>query len=93
MTLSPPRHIEAPFHHWLTTHLAVYLDRLPETIDATVPLAEYGADSVCALSLCGDIEDDFGIVVEPSLLWDHPTVAQLAAHLTARGADPARGQR
>lgn len=50
-------------------------------------------DSVCALSLCGDIEDDFGIVVEPSLVWDHPTVAHLTAHLTSRGADPDRWQR
>ncbi|MFF4402725.1 acyl carrier protein [Streptomyces sp. NPDC001480] len=88
MTPYPPWHTEAPLHQWLTTHLAVYLDRVPESIDATVPLAEYGMDSVGALSLCGDIEDDFGILVEPSLVWDHPTVAQLVAHLAARGADP-----
>ncbi|WP_405876790.1 acyl carrier protein [Streptomyces sp. NBC_01136] len=87
MTPSPPWHTEAPLYQWLTTHLAVYLDRLPESIDPTVPLAEYGMDSVCALSLCGDIEDDFAIAVEPLLVWDHPTVALLAAHLTARGAD------
>ena len=93
MTPSPPWHTEAPLHQWLITHLAVYLDRLPENIEATVPLAEYGMDSVCALSLCGDIEDDFGIVVEPSLVWDHPTVAHLTAHLTSRGADPDRWRR
>ncbi|MGW7260557.1 acyl carrier protein [Streptomyces sp. NPDC054834] len=92
MTLSPPRHSEAPLHQWLTTHLAVYLDRLPENIDPTVPLAEYGMDSVCALSLCGDIEDEFGITVEASLAWDHPTVSDLAVHLAARGADPANGR-
>jgi len=91
MTFSPPRHAEVSLHQWLTTHLAVYLDRLPESIDPTVPLAEYGMDSVCALSLCGDIEDDFGITVEPSLAWDYPTVAELAAHLVARGVDTANG--
>ncbi|MGH1554865.1 acyl carrier protein [Streptomyces sp. L7] len=62
------------------------------SIDPTVPLAEYGMDSVCALSLCGDIEDDFGITVEPSLAWDHPTVAELAAHLAAHGVDTADGR-
>ncbi|MHB9864467.1 acyl carrier protein [Streptomyces sp. YIM S03343] len=93
MTPSPTRHIEVPLQQWLTTHLAVYLDRLPESIEATVPLAEYGMDSVCALSLCGDIEDDFGLIVDPSLAWDHPTVAQLAAYLRSRGADPERGRR
>jgi acyl carrier protein len=87
MTSSPPRRIEAPLHQWLTTHLAVYLDRPPENIDPTVPLATYGMDSVCALSLCGDIEETFGFSVDPSLAWDHPTVGELAAHLAARGAD------
>jgi acyl carrier protein len=93
MTPSPPRRTEAPLQQWLTTRLAVYLDRLPESIEATVPLAEYGMDSVCALCLCGDIADDFGIVVESSLAWDHPTVARLAAYLMTRGADPERGHR
>jgi acyl carrier protein len=93
MTPSPPRHSEVPLQEWLTTRLAVYLDRLPENIEATMPLAEYGMDSVCALSLCGDIEDDFGIVVESSLAWDHPTVARLTAYLMRRGADPERGRR
>ncbi|MFD7033109.1 acyl carrier protein [Streptomyces sp. NPDC059917] len=93
MKHSPSRHGEPPLYQWLTAHLAVYLDRLPESIDPTVPLAEYGMDSVCALSLCGDIEDDFGVAVEPSLAWDHPTVAALAAHLAAHGVREAKGSR
>jgi acyl carrier protein len=40
-------------------------------------------DSVCALSLCGDLEDVFGLEVEPTLLWDHPTVDSLVRHLAA----------
>jgi acyl carrier protein len=89
LPLSP--HGTAPLHHWLTDRLAVYLDRLPDTIDPTVPLAEYGMDSVGALSLCGDIEDAFGIAVDPSLAWDHPTVVALVAHLSSRGVALAPG--
>lgn len=85
MSLPVSPHSAAPLHHWLTDRLAVYLDRLPDSIDPTVPLAEYGMDSVGALSLCGDIEDTFRIAVDPSLAWDHPTVVALVAHLTARG--------
>lgn len=68
---------------WLLDRLAVYLRRPAEGIDPTVPLAEYGMDSVCALSLCGDLEDVFGLEVEPTLLWDHPTVDSLVRHLAA----------
>jgi acyl carrier protein len=38
---------------------------------------------VCALSLCGDLEDVYGLEVEPTLLWDHPTVDSLVRHLAA----------
>jgi acyl carrier protein len=68
---------------WLLDRLAVYLRRPAETIDPLVPLAEYGMDSVCALSLCGDLEDVFGLEEEPTLMWDHPTVESLVRHITA----------
>lgn len=70
-------------YEWLSARVALYLRRAPETIDPTVPLAEYGMDSVAALSLCGDLEEEFGLEVEPTLLWDFPTVAGLVRHLAA----------
>ncbi|MQY14095.1 hypothetical protein SRB5_42560 [Streptomyces sp. RB5] len=69
-------------HDWLLDRLALYLRRAPDTVSPTVPLAEYGMDSVAALSLCGDLEDEFGLDVEPTLLWDHPTVDSLTTYLT-----------
>ncbi|MFJ3232156.1 acyl carrier protein [Streptomyces sp. NPDC086787] len=79
---------------WLLERVALYLGRDADSIDPTVPLAEYGMDSVCALSLCGDLEDEFGLVVEPTLLWDHPTVQSLLGFLAAELAvADARGGR
>ncbi|MEU6227062.1 acyl carrier protein [Streptomyces sp. NPDC047042] len=66
---------------WLADRIAVYLRREPTEIDPSVPLAEYGLDSVAALSLCGDIEDEFDLVLEPTVAWDYPTVHALAAYL------------
>jgi acyl carrier protein len=74
-------HTEPVSRGWLLERLSGYLLRDPVSIDPTLPLAEYGMDSVAALSLCGDLEDEFGLVVEPTLLWDYPTVDALAAHL------------
>jgi acyl carrier protein len=72
---------------WLLDRLAAYLHRPAETIDPEVPLADYGADSVVALSLCGDLEDEWGVEAEPTLLWDHPTVGRLLAHLPVAHPD------
>lgn len=66
---------------WLAERIALYLNRQPAEIDSNVPLAEYGLDSVAALSLCGDIEDEFDLVMEPTVAWDYPTVHALASHL------------
>ncbi|MGW1915856.1 acyl carrier protein [Streptomyces sp. NPDC002076] len=66
---------------WLTERMAVYLRQNPADIGPQVPLATYGLDSVIALSLCGDVEDEFGIVLDPTVAWDYPTIEELADHL------------
>jgi acyl carrier protein len=66
---------------WLVDCVAAYTNLAADEIDRTVPLANYGLDSVAALSLCGDIEDEFDLVVKPTVAWDHPTVEALAAYL------------
>ncbi|MCQ4084289.1 acyl carrier protein [Streptomyces sp. RB6PN25] len=74
---------EREFRSWLLERLGQYLRRSVEEIDTGVPFAEYGLDSVAALSLFGDIEDDFGLYLEPTVAWDYPTVDSLARHLAA----------
>ncbi|MET8690805.1 acyl carrier protein [Streptomyces sp. NPDC004732] len=74
---------------WLTARLAVYLARPESSIDHDTPLAHYGMDSVWALSLCGDLEEEKDLIVDPTLVWDHPTVTDIVAHLVPRPA-PAR---
>ncbi|MFE6871587.1 acyl carrier protein [Kitasatospora sp. NPDC057692] len=66
---------------WLVDRVAYYLDVTPAEVDADAELAELGLDSVYALTLCGDVEDRFGLVVEPTMAWDHPTINAITAHL------------
>ncbi|GAA3947108.1 hypothetical protein GCM10023085_31640 [Actinomadura viridis] len=68
---------------WLTELVAAYAELPPGRIDPGRPLADYGLDSVYALAVCSDIEDRFGLAVEPTLAWDHPTVEAIARHLYA----------
>jgi acyl carrier protein len=68
---------------WLVERVAYYLDRTPAEIDKGTELAQMGLDSVYALTLCGDVEDRFGLVVEPTMAWDHPTIDAITAYLAA----------
>ncbi|MEO6089055.1 MAG: acyl carrier protein [Umezawaea sp.] len=68
---------------WLITRVGAYLDRAPADIDTTLPLAEYGLDSLTAVALCADLEDEYGIEADPVLAWDHPSIDALTAAVTA----------
>jgi acyl carrier protein len=69
---------------WLTAKVAEYTETAPDGISPSARLTDLGLDSIYALALCGDLEDDFGLVVEPTIIWDHPTVGELAGHLAER---------
>ncbi|MDH6580234.1 acyl carrier protein [Kitasatospora sp. MAP5-34] len=66
---------------WLRERVAFYLERPIEEIDSAARLVEYGLDSLYALTLCGDIEDEFDITVPPTLAWDFPSVNAIAEQL------------
>ncbi|MFE6744846.1 acyl carrier protein [Kitasatospora purpeofusca] len=74
---------------WLTDRVAFYLEIPAEQIAPDVKLVEYGLESVYALALCGDVEDEYGIEVEPTLAWDYPTVEALVGLLQERLATAA----
>jgi acyl carrier protein len=63
---------------WLTSRLAGHLEVPSHTIDPTLPLAEMGVDSVRALGLVGDVEAHWDIDVDPTLVFDYPTLAHIA---------------
>lgn len=78
--------MEREFREWLLERVAEYTRRPRTAIRENVPFAEYGLDSVAALSLFGDLEDTFGLYLEPTVAWDHPTVDALARYLVIEAA-------
>lgn len=70
-----------PILRWLTTQLASYLDIPATAIDPMVPLAEMGVDSVHAVGLVGDVEAHFDIDVDPTLIFDYPTLSHIADYI------------
>lgn len=77
------RRDEQAFQAWLTERLSEQLPCPGAEIVPGVPFYEYGMDSVACLGLCGEIEEEFGLRLEPTVVWDHPTLDGLARHLAA----------
>ncbi|MFG2648282.1 acyl carrier protein [Streptomyces sp. NPDC048436] len=81
MTTAAHDRVVAELCQWLAQRLALYLGQSPDAIGLEVPLAAYGLDSVIALSLCGDTEDEYGVELDPTVVYDYPTIVELARHL------------
>ncbi len=66
---------------WLATELAGRLKVDPATIDHQQTFTYYGLGSVAAVEMVGDLEEWLGQSLSPTLVWDYPTIRQLAEHL------------
>ncbi len=78
---APSAQQTAEIRRWLIERIAYYLERPVDDVDPGVPLAESGMSSVSAVELCGDVEDRFEINVDPTMVFDYPTVAEIAGFI------------
>ncbi|MEB3322462.1 MAG: alpha/beta fold hydrolase [Synechococcaceae cyanobacterium] len=82
---------ERQVHGWFRRYLAEKLGLAPEEIDVHRPLSLYGLDSMAAVRLTADLEDWLAQSfptpaprsLSPTLAYDYPTIAQIAAYLFA----------
>ncbi|MCX5381003.1 acyl carrier protein [Streptomyces sp. NBC_00091] len=76
---------DAPaIQEWLIEQIAFYAEMDPADIAPDVRLSSYRIDSLYALSLCADIEDRYGLPVDATIAWDHPTAEALSRHVAGR---------
>jgi len=66
---------------WLLQRLAAHLTLSTEEIDVHAPLIDFGIDSMQAIRLTGELESFLEVPLDPSLLYDFPTIAELARYL------------
>jgi len=71
---------------WLTEYLAFLLDEKPEAVNIQASFDNYGMDSAAAVSLVADLEDWTGIELDPTIVYDYPTVPKLTDYLVDRQA-------
>ena len=74
----------SPMALWLIDRITFYDQVDAEEVTLDAPLAELGLDSIYVMTLCGDIEDTYGVAIDPTFFADFATLGALADGLTAR---------
>jgi acyl carrier protein len=93
-----PRHIpgtmpsETEIRDWCLAYLARTVDNPSIAIGPDIPFPQMGLDSATSAYFIVELEEWVGVELEPELVFDHPTVAELARHIAAR-ASAANGGR
>jgi acyl carrier protein len=77
--LEPPD--QQQIQEWLFGRLAELLGANVKSVDAATPFDRLGVDSSVAIGLTGQLEKWLGRDLDPTLLYDYPTIATLAKHL------------
>jgi acyl-CoA synthetase (AMP-forming)/AMP-acid ligase II/acyl carrier protein len=74
---------------WLLTWLVNRLSMDPADAARDRPFAEYGVDSLTAVELSRELEDEFKVPLPAVVAWNYPTPAALARYLAEQSLDVA----
>jgi acyl carrier protein len=79
-SLSPKRTPDE-IQQWMVSYLARHLDTHPDEIDVTASFERFGLDSAAAVEMSGDLQEWVGERVDPMLVYDYPTIEDMAGYL------------
>jgi acyl carrier protein len=76
-----PKRTPDEIQQWMVAYLARHLDTHPDEIDVTASFERFGLDSAAAIEMTGDLEEWVGDRVDPMLVYDYPTIEDMAGYL------------
>lgn len=85
--LSKHQPTTADIQAWLITYLSELLEVEPDAIDVKVTFDRYGLDSSAAIAMTGDLADWLGSELDPTLIYDYPTIEALVTNLLSEKED------
>jgi len=87
----PPENVpenvsESEICSWCMTHVAKTIDNPAIAVTPEASFAEMGLDSASSAYFIVELEEWLGLELPPELVFDYPTIAQLARYLVERRA-------
>ncbi|MFB2977491.1 acyl carrier protein [Microseira sp. BLCC-F43] len=67
---------------WLVSYIAEIMEVTSDEIDVKVTFDEYGLDSSMSVAMVADLETWLGRTLEPTLIYDYPTLEKLAKYVS-----------
>ena len=84
--MRPQNASEAAIRDWCVQYLARTLELPDLQIEPDVTFARLGLDSANSVYLIVELEEWLGLELTPDLLFEHPTISDLARYLAGRTA-------
>lgn len=72
---------ETEIQEWFKARLIELLEIDPDEIDVKLPFDSYNVDSNMAVSLTSDLEDWLGTDLEPTVLYEYPSIEKISRYL------------
>lgn len=69
---------------WMIDYLSQLLEIEPDEIDITIPFDRYGLESSDAYAMTGDLETWLDQEINPTAIYDYPTIEALSEHLSSQ---------
>lgn len=66
---------------WLGTRLAEMVNISIDQVDTQLQFDRYGLDSLNAVTLIGELSDWLEIELDPSIIYDHPSIEELSNYI------------
>ncbi|MBE9201729.1 MULTISPECIES: acyl carrier protein [unclassified Nodularia (in: cyanobacteria)] len=66
---------------WIVDYMSDLLEIEPDEVDVETTFARYGLDSSAAVILTGDLGNWLGKEIEPTVMYDYPTISKLAEYV------------
>lgn len=79
--LSPDTLSIAEIEHWLISKFSEQLAIPEKAISTKALVTSLGLDSMDAVMIAGELEEWLNIEVPSTLLWDYPTISQIATYV------------
>ncbi|MEM9535139.1 MAG: acyl carrier protein [Cyanobacteria bacterium P01_E01_bin.45] len=69
---------------WMINYIADLLQASSDDIDTDTPFDRFGLDSAAAIGMTGELEDWLDLEIDPTLMYDYPTIKGMATYLEAQ---------
>jgi acyl carrier protein len=78
---------EAEIRDWCIAYIKRTVDDPSIAIGAEVTFAQMGLDSASSAYFIVELEEWLGTELDPEIVFDHPTIGELARHIFGREGD------